>query len=391
MNINNKHINKYAGYIISFLIASMILISYSDANAQCSGCSSEQKQICGYETEESVSGEDEWEDWDPAKKETSSDDDEWEDWNDNDTAATSSGDEWENWDDAEDSNLKASKEKEPKYTVWDRLYWPLGALFMTALAGVFVRYKGTRKLRPIFLIGSIVFLGFYVGACPCPISSLSYTIIGLTGGPFVWEATIWFLGLIPVTYIFGKVWCGWVCHLGAMQKFLYNGKNSIFHSEKAQKVMKIIRWILVAALIIQLIATHTYLFDKIDPFRIAYNLGFGANITGWILLGLLLLSSVFIHRPFCKSACPIGLMLGWVSKIPGASVVGAEGKCTGCKLCSDACKSDAIVRKNGHSIINNDDCIACGECMDSCPQSGLGFFRKSKEHSDKEMLCKNDK
>jgi Fe-S-cluster-containing hydrogenase component 2 len=343
------------------------------AYAQCEGCSSKQKQVCGVETEETIAQDEEWEEWDSE-----------------DSTASTGEDEWEEFDESStDTAVKNDEPKTPKYTVWDRLYWPLGALFMTALAGVFVRYKTTRKLRPVFLVASMVFLGFYVGACPCPISSLSYTVIGLTGGPFVWESMVWFLGLIPITYIFGKVWCGWICHLGAMQKFLYTGKFKIFHSERSQKVMKIIRWVLVIALIVQLIATHSYLFDKIDPFRIAYNLGYGANLTSWILLGLLLLSSLFIHRPFCKSACPIGLMLGWVSKIPGASVIGVkEGSCTGCKLCGDACKSDAIVRKGDHSILDNQDCIACGECLDSCRQMGLGFYRKGKKHNDKEILCR---
>jgi len=358
---------------LSLLIAIFIILPDQILHSQCNGCSSEQKKICGVATKENISQDGEWEDWDSK-----------------DSSSNSSEDEWEDFDESNQTNTETTKKPEPpKYSVWDRLYWPLGALFMTALAGVFVRYKTTRKLRPLFLVASMVFLGFYVGACPCPISSLSHTIIGLTGGPFVWESMVWFVGLIPITYVFGKVWCGWICHLGALQKFLYTDKFKIFHSERSQKVMKIIRWVLLATLIVQLVITHTYLFDVIDPFRIAYNLGYGANLTSWILLGLLLLSSLFIHRPFCKAVCPIGLVLGWVSKIPGASVIGTKkDSCTGCKLCSDACKSDAIVRKGDQSFLDNQDCIACGECLDSCRQLGLGFYRKGKEHSDKEILCR---
>ncbi len=370
MPIHYKQSMLKDSFSIVILLSVLLISSFVQSNAQCTGCSSEQKQVRGVESEVTIAQDDEWEEWDGE-----------------DSTTTQSEEEWEDFDESDSSNINNEDPQEPKYTVWDRLYWPLGALFMTALAGVFVRFKPTRKLRPLFLVASIVFLGFYVGACPCPISSLSYTIIGFTGGPFIWESMVWFVGLIPITYIFGKVWCGWICHLGAMQKFLYTKKLKVFHSERSQKVMKTVRWVLVAALVVQLIATHTYLFDKIDPFRIAYNLGFGADFTGWILLGLLLVSSLFIHRPFCKSACPIGLMLGWVSKIPGASVIGADGNCTGCRLCSQACLSDAIVRKDDYSVLNNQDCIACGECLDSCRQMGLGFYRKGKKHNDVEILC----
>ncbi len=208
---------------------------------------------------------------------------------------------------------------------WKMLYWPLGAVGFTILAGIFLRFRPTRLLKTVFLVASAVFLGFYNGACPCPISSMSFAIIGVTGGDIYWESTIWFLALIPVTYILGQVWCGWVCHLGALQEFVFRrSKLKFLQGERAQKIMKIMRWLFLAALIIQLLYTRTYIFDDIDPFRIAFNLGYGADTAGWILLGLLLLASVFIYRPFCRAACPIGLVYGWIAKIPGASVLGKD-------------------------------------------------------------------
>ncbi len=270
---------------------------------------------------------------------------------------------------------------------WDMLYWPLGALAFTILAGFLVRFRPTRTVRGVLLTGSVIFLGFYNGACPCPISSLSNTFIGAIGGDAPWEAMVWFLGLIPVTFVFGKVWCGWICHLGALQEFIYRSdKLKFLRGNKAQIVMKVMRWALLVTLIVQLIYTQTYLFDEIDPFRTAFNLGFGTSLTGWILLGLMLLSSVFIYRPFCKAACPIGLLLGFVAKIPGASVLGAKEICTGCVTCSKACKYDAIVRKDKYSVLDNTECILCGECIDQCRQNGILFYRKGKKHGDKVIL-----
>ena len=89
----------------------------------------------------------------------------------------------------------------------------------------------------------------------------------------------------------------------------------------------------------------------------------------------------------CKTICPIGLILGWIAKIPGASLIGVKTECVSCALCDKACSINAITRDEKFSVIENQECIACGECLDSCKKSGLAFVRNNKEHNDK-VDCK---
>ncbi len=271
----------------------------------------------------------------------------------------------------------------------ENLYWVFGILAFTVLAGFFVRYAKTRNLRGIFLVASIVILGFYKGACPCPVSSLQNLFLAGFGVDIAWQSLIWFLALIPVTYLFGRVYCGWICHLGALQEFIYlPAKIKILQSEKAQKIMRAIRIFFLVALIVQLFITKTNIFRHYDPFKVAFNL-IGANTLSWILLGLLLVSSVFIYRPFCKTVCPIGLILGWVNKIPGASVIGNNGNCSGCKNCETHCKIRAITRDHKlFSKLDNQECIACGECISNCNKNTLRFFRNNKTTHHDQIACK---
>ena len=355
----------------------------------CNSCSANNK-CNGKNTPKSAaaklaqSSEEEFEDYDPEKE------------SQNTAGTTSSDDEFEDYNpDADTASVAVAQDAVISTPIYEhRLFFPISSLIMTALAGIFVRFSATRKLRGLFLAISVIVLGFYVGACPCPISSFSYTIIALSGGQVIWENMIWFLALIPLTYIFGKTWCGWVCHLGALQEFLFMpaGKLEFLKTRKAQQVMKYIRYVLVAILIVQLIITHSYLFNKIDPFKTAYNLGFNAGYTEWILLGLLVLTSVFMYRPFCKSACPIGLVLGWISKIPGASVLDKNESCAGCTLCATGCNQQAIYRDpvNKISVIDNKECIACGECLDNCKKCSMNFFRKNEKHKTVNKLCKEN-
>ncbi len=270
-----------------------------------------------------------------------------------------------------------------------QLWWVLGALGLTLISGFLVRSARTRSLRGLILIISLVVLGFYVGGCPCPIMSLHHAIFALAGLEFHWTGMIWFLGLIIVTYLVGKVWCGWVCHLGALQEFLYlPGKIKILQSERAQKIMRWIRMGFLVALIVQILVTKTNLFKTIDPFKVAFNL-YSTNLTGWILLGLLLISSYFMYRPFCKTVCPIGLILGWVAKIPGASILAPAAGCSGCNICDTSCSINAITRENKKSKIDNQECIACGNCVGDCKKGSMHFVRNHKNFSSI-SVCSRD-
>jgi ferredoxin len=240
------------------------------------------------------------------------------------------------------------------------------ALMAVLLAAISFKYKTTRRFRTIFLLLSLLYFGFYSSGCPCMISSFQSLILLLLGEKVVWVSIIWIVGLLFLSYFFGRIWCGWVCHLGALQEFLYKpGKLKVTLSRSVQKIFRIVRAVAFIALILQLIYTRTNLFIKIDPFKVAFNL-FSTNITGYVLLAVLIISSFFIYRPFCRSLCPVGLFLGWLSYIPGASALQIGAACKSCKKCMKQCDYQAISLELGSYQLKNDDCIRCGDCIDVC-------------------------
>lgn len=267
---------------------------------------------------------------------------------------------------------------------YNRTFWAVAILIFTILAGILVKYKATRNFRPLFLLLSIVFLGFYRGG-PGVISSFQNTYLFFLGLDNNWQAIILFLGLIPVSYLFGRVFCGWLCYLGALQEFLYISRIKIFQTEKAQKIMRIIRIVALVILVIQLTFTQTILWNKIGPFKVVFNL-FSSNITGYVLLGILLISSLFIYRPFCKAICPVGLILGWITKIPGASVIGINDSCCGCKTCNTSCKINAITNSDKISKLDNQECIMCGDCLSDCKTKSNNIYKNIKQHYGKIKL-----
>lgn len=243
---------------------------------------------------------------------------------------------------------------------------PLIGLGLTLISGILLRFSKTRKLRPIILVGSIAFFGFYNSACPCPISSFHDTVLSVAGLQFHWENAIWFLGLLPLTYIFGKTWCGWVCHLGGLQELLYKyDKIKIFKTAKFQAGLRIFRIIFFVALLAQIIIMQTNLYCIYDPFKAIFNLSTPNSIV-WILVLLLVLSSIFVYRPFCKTVCPIAVMLGAVSKIKGAYNLKFDDNCRSCKKGINSCSNNSLEIENNKYKLVKFDCINCGDCYDTC-------------------------
>lgn len=291
----------------------------------------------------------------------------------------------------------------------NRQTWVIIILVFTVIAGILARFSATRNLRGLFLIASLMIVGFYKAGCTgCPINSFQSIFLwffGLFGDEEVrtsLSSVLLIIALVPVTYLLGRVYCGWICHLGALQELIYRpAKFKVMQTPKAQKILKYTRYGLLTVLIVQLGIMGIRYWCRIDPF---------VNIFGFrdfylmltetkvfdteliiimILVVLLLISSVFTFRPFCRTACPVGLILGLISKIPGASVIGLKSECSGCKLCNAACDVKAITRSEKISSIDNMDCIMCGDCVDACGKNGLNFFRKSKKHKSI-VECRNE-
>jgi ferredoxin len=243
---------------------------------------------------------------------------------------------------------------------------PLIALAILALVAIGMRYPSFVRFRGLFLLVGVAWFGFYRGGCECMIDSFQSLVLGIGSQTFAWKYLIWLGVLIIATYLFGRTWCGWLCHLGGIQDFLFrSSKIKILTSEKSQRYLRTTRYVIFTAWVLQLILMRKNVFCQYDPFKSLFNLIF----TDWIsvvLLILLLVSSVLIYRPFCRTICPVGVILGWISLLPGARKMRIKTGCTNCGACSKGCDMHAIERTSDKSVIHHEYCIACGECTTTC-------------------------
>jgi polyferredoxin len=188
----------------------------------------------------------------------------------------------------------------------------------------------------------------------------------------------WFVVLVPLTYFLGRVWCGWLCHLGALQEFLHRKGIVPELGPSAVRGLRWVRRVVLAALLVQLLVARRNLWEANDPFRAVFNLMVPDAWLGWALLVALLVSSLLVYRPFCRTVCPVGLVLGWIGSLPGAARLRPTTDCTSCSVCQKRCPNGAI---GDDSAPVPESCIACGECVVACRQDALSWRKREPQES----------
>jgi len=262
------------------------------------------------------------------------------------------------------SNQTEKIEKQSISSINFEKYYPtfirFSILFIfLAFISIFYQTKWIHYFRYPILLASLIYFGFILGGCPCILVMFNDTLLLFSGKLSLLIYPVILLILIILTIVFGKIWCGWLCHLGALQEFLFrNPRMQLLRNVKAQKVLHIIQRATFLALGIWILVAQINIVCTYDPFIKIFTL----SASGWLaylLVGALIVSSLLIYRPFCRAICPVGMLLNLTTKLPFANKIVLDG-CTECKKCHKYCKMGSI--KGGKVDMA---CIACGECNQS--------------------------
>ena len=101
-------------------------------------------------------------------------------------------------------------------------------------------------------------------------------------------------------------------------------------------------------------------------------------VRSWATFGVAAVSFVIIAvmawrggRTYCNTVCPVGTLLGILSRFSWLKIRLDTDKCTGCRLCERNCKSACIDIKNRK--VDYSRCVVCGDCLDKCRFGGLTY------------------
>lgn len=271
-----------------------------------------------------------------------------------------------------------------------------------------------RKIRVVLAIASIIF-----------VTLIFVDFTGTAHRWLGWMAKIQFLpavlalnfgviaALAALTLIFGRLYCSVICPLGIMQDiFAYFGKKSKkyrYTYSPAKNVLRIVMLAVMAAsiaasigIIVALLAPYSaygriaqsmlqpvwiwinnllamaaerldsYTFYSVDVWMRSC-VTFAVAIITLAALGILAWRN---GRTYCNTICPVGTVLGFLSKYSLLRPIIDVSKCNSCGLCSRSCKAACINGKE-HKI-DYSRCVACMDCIDTCRHGAISYTLRRK-------------
>jgi len=232
----------------------------------------------------------------------------------------------------------------------------------------------------------------------------------------------WALGIVVLTFFFGRIFCSFICPLGtihhmasyirpALKKQRMVSANQK-HSSQRFKYFLLILFLMSALLGLNL----TGLLDPISFFfrslALAVFPGVGTGIkelldlaaqsnikilnyisyTGEVLIspvfgygykafksawfiGILFLFILFLNRIrprfWCRTLCPLGALLGIFARFSILRLEKDPEKCTNCNLCLLSCQGAASPMPGQEWDAT--ECMLCFNCFNSCPENAIAF------------------
>ena len=201
--------------------------------------------------------------------------------------------------------------------------------------------------------------------------------------------------VIFVPSLFGrKLFCGWVCPLGAYQELL----NKIPHRFKIKQpsftAMNAIRLSLIVLFFITFHAGRSHIqalgnaleadttsqiwrvysaINVYDPINMFELLHLSVSTSWIVLMSILVAASLVLYRPFCYTICPIGGLTWLMERVAPGRVRIDHSACNDCGKCVKKAPCPTMAPLLAGQTKFLPDCTSCGECLNTCPTNAISF------------------
>lgn len=289
-------------------------------------------------------------------------------------------------------------------------------------------------LRKIRLTLAVVFFAI--------ITLLFLDFTGTIHAWFGWMAKIQFLPavlalnvgiivlLILLTLVFGRVYCSVICPMGVFQdviSWLSGQRKKKKYRFSYSPAKNILRYTVLTLFVIAVIAGIGSFVALLAPYssygRIANNLfapiyQWGNNVFAYFaeraesyafyetsvwmkslptfVIAVVTFIAIVVlawrnGRTYCNTICPVGTVLGFLSRFALFRISIDTEKCNACGLCSRKCKAACIDGKR-HTV-DYSRCVACMDCLDTCKHGAISYrwFKLETQTKNAEQTRSVDK
>lgn len=215
--------------------------------------------------------------------------------------------------------------------------------------------------------------------------------------------------LVLMTFLLGRVYCSVICPLGIFQDLVawISGK---IHRKKYYRFGKekpVLRYGFLALTGITFLLEATVFLSLLDPYSAfgrmtvnvfrpfymemnnllawifnsfgnytlyhteVYVLSWTSFIVGLLTFGLIGYLSWRYGRSWCNTVCPVGTLLGFLSRYSLCKVRIDRQACVSCGLCERKCKAGCIDSKSKE--IDPGRCVSCYNCLSVCHKQAITY------------------
>ena len=254
----------------------------------------------------------------------------------------------------------------------------------------------------------------------CIITLLFLDFTGTLHAWFGWMAKIQFLPavltlnagivlfLVVLTFVCGRIYCSVICPLGVFQDIAARigrvKKKLPYSYSKAKNVLRYSVLVVFLALMLGGFASIAAFVAPYSAYgRIANNLfapvyQWGNNLLAyfaeradsyafyetevWLkslptfiiaVLTFIIIGALAWRngRTYCNTICPVGTVLGFISKFSLFRIEIDKEKCKKCNLCARRCKAACIYIPN--AAVDHSRCVACFDCLEQCKHDAIHY------------------
>ncbi len=194
------------------------------------------------------------------------------------------------------------------------------------------------------------------------------------------------LGIMLVNFLIGRLYCSVVCPMGIFQDIFIWFHRIIFGKKRPYRYRKPQNWVRYTVLVlfvILMVLGLNGIATLVAPYsaytRMVANIH-GTGLVHWIAIATLCcigVMSFMYGRLWCNTLCPVGTLLGLISKYSLFGIRIDPEKCVACGKCEKRCKANCINLES--KIVDGSRCVMCFNCLGHCKQGAITISRDSRK------------
>ncbi len=194
---------------------------------------------------------------------------------------------------------------------------------------------------------------------------------------------IFFAVMIGLTAIFGRFFCGWGCHLVALQDLCRHWLIKLGIRPQPLR-SRWLAWVPTLAFVYMFLWPAAFRLWTGDSLAVRgmelTTSAFWATFPGWIVGGLTLLTCGFAcvyflgAKGFCTYACPYGAVFAAADRLAPMRIRVSDA-CEQCGHCTAVCSSNIRVHEEVRDwgMVVSPGCMKCLDCVSVCPKDALSY------------------